>query len=363
MTAAPPSVDTPATTRAERAESEATYIGYALGALGAVYGLLLAIMSPGESFADGPASFALWASVGAALAAAAAAGVGYARSRADPAQQWRRSLRPWMFAVNTLSVILVHAVLAFIVVNVLYRLVGLGFVGLPVHFWWSVILMAVTVGLTGQQTYRSVSRMTTQRMSSLVRTFIAFGIITAMVISPEPDWWKVHFSHLGTFHDLSSLFFNGTLVAGGLLVRTFAVYVAHDMHVLADSGVLTMRSSPRIVSSLFVVMGVAFAGVGIFSVDLNRVVHDIAALGLAATFLSLLIAGPKWLAGLARAYFVSAWVILGATVSAALLFAFSVITLTEIEIIVFVLIFAWIALFTRFLGVAGQDLPATTSVG
>lgn len=360
MTAAQPLTE-PTATPTERAESEATYIGYAMGVLGAVYGMIVAFVSPDESFADGPASFSLWASVGGAVAAALAAGIGYARSRTAPAQRWRRSLRPWMFAVNTFSVVLVHAVLAFIVVNVVYRLVGLGFVGLPVHFWWSVILMAVTAGLTAQQTYRSVSRMTTQRMSSLVRTFIAFGIITAMVISPEPDWWKVHFSHLGTFHDLSSLFFNGTLVAGGLLVTTFAVYVAHDMRALVRSEVLSTRSSPRIVSSLFVVMGVAFAGVGIFSVDLNRLVHDIAALGLAATFLSLLIAGPKWLAGMAPAYFVSSWVIFGAAISSALLFAFGTITLTAIEIIVFVLIFAWIALFTRFLGVAGEETAAHTS--
>ncbi|WP_237739395.1 DUF998 domain-containing protein [Microbacterium yannicii] len=352
MTSAVPSADGAASTA--RAETSATYIGYVLGALGAIYGLILGLIAPDEMFAEGPSSFSLWAATGAGCAAAAAAGVGFIRSRDLPGQEWRRSLAAWTFAVNTLSVVLVHAVLAFIVVYVIYRLVGLGFIGLPVHLMWSVVMMAVTAGVTGQQTYRSVSRMSTQRLSSLVRTFIAFGVITAMAISPESDWWKVHFSHLGTFHDLSSLFFNGTLVVGGLLVSTFAVYIAHDMRALVQAGVLATARSPRVVSTLFVVMGIAFAGVGLCSVDVNRVIHDIAALGLAATFLTLLIASPKLLRGMPPAYFMSTWVILAATIAAAGMFALGVITLTAIEIIVFVLIFAWIAVFTRFLGVAGR---------
>jgi hypothetical membrane protein len=360
MTAAVPLAENAVPPSTEKAESEATYLGYAIGALGAVYGLIVALISPDEVFAAGTTSFSLWAAVGAGSAAAAASGLGYVRSRRLPGQEWRRSLPAWRAAVTTISVVLVHTVLAFIVVYVVYRLVGLGFVGLPVHLMWSVVLMAVTAGLTAQQTYRSVSKMDTQRMSSLVRTFIAFGVITAMVISPESDWWKVHFSHLGTYHDLASLFFNGTLIAGGLLVTTFAVYVANDLRDLVDQGVLAERRSPRVVSTVFVVMGIAFAGVGLFSVDVNRLVHDIAALGLAATFLGMLAAGPRLLGGLPRAYFVSSWVILASTIAAALLFAVGAITLTAIEIIVFVLIFAWIAVFTRFVGVAGDHARTGT---
>ena len=78
--------------------------------------------------------------------------------------------------------------------------------------------------------------MTTQRMSSLLMAFIVLGTLTAMVTTPDTEWWKVHFSHLGTFDDLSSWIFNGTLIAGGLLVTTFAVYIANDMHALVAAG-------------------------------------------------------------------------------------------------------------------------------
>ena len=341
-----------------RAESEATVAAFAIGALGAVYGLILAIVEPGELLADGATSFALWAAVASGVGAAVAAALGYWRSRSLPGQLWRRSLPTWKLTANTLSVVIVHTVLAFIETYVIYRLIGLGFIGLPVGPIWSIVMMAVTVGLTAHLVYLSVSRMDTQRMSSLLRTFIAFGVFTAMIIAPEPDWWKVHFSHLGTFHgELSSVFFNGTLIAGGFLVTTFAVYIAHDMTALVADGVLASPRSPRIVSALFVVMGAAFAGVGLVAVDVNRLWHDVAALALAAMFLGMLIAGPWLLRGLPRSYFVWSWTILAAVAVSGLTFAFGAFSLTGVEIVVFVLIFGWISLFIRYLGVAGQSAP------
>ncbi|MCR2762636.1 hypothetical protein NQ152_03845 [Microbacterium sp. zg.B48] len=71
-----------------------------------------------------------------------------------------------------------------------------------------------------------------------------------MVTSPEPQWWKVHFSQLGTFDDLSSFVFNGTLIAAGLLVTTFAVYIANDLQRLVAESVLIRSGAPRIISTL-----------------------------------------------------------------------------------------------------------------
>jgi len=57
-----------------------------------------------------------------------------------------------------------------------------------------------------------------------------------------------------------------------------------------------------------------------------------------------------------RTYFVSAWSFLGALVASIVLFvpAVGFFSLTAFEIIVFALIFGWIAVFIRFLGVSGQ---------
>ncbi|MFE6967346.1 DUF998 domain-containing protein [Agromyces sp. NPDC057679] len=344
-------------TPGRRAESEAVYAALSAGLVGAIYGLLLGWVVPDRPVAGAADSFATWAATGAGIVAAVASSIGYWRARHRPGQEWRESLPVWKGIVNTASVVVVHAALAFVAVYALYRMFERGFIGLPIVTFWSVVMMAVTLGLTAWIVYLSVSAMTTQRMSSLMLAFIAIGTLTAMVTTPDPTWWTIHFSHLGTFEDdLSSWLFNGTLIAAGLLVTTFAVYVAHDMRALAAVGVLENPRAPRVVPVLFVIMGIMLACVGIFPVDVNMTAHNLSASGMAVMFLVLLIGGPRFFRGMPRTYFVASWGFLAAVVVSVILFipAIGYFSLTAFEIIVFALIFGWIAVFIRFLRVAGN---------
>lgn len=337
-----------------RAESEAIYAAFAAGVLGALYGFVVALVAPDLPIADDAGGFGLMAAIGAGIVAAAASGTGYWRARNRPGQEWRRSLSSWKFTVNTISVVIVHAALAFLATYAMFRLLSLGFIGLPIITFWAIVLMTVTLGLAAYIPYLSVSRMNTQRMSSLLMAFIVIGTLTSMLTTPDPEWWTVHFSQLGTFDDLSSFVFNGTLIAGGLLVTTFAVYIANDMESLLRAGILQNPRSPRTVSILFVIMGIMLACVGIFPVDFSLLLHNLSATGMAVMFLVLLIAGPKLLRGMPRTYFLSSWAFLAATVATVVLFVVGYFSLTAFEIIVFALIFGWIAVFIRFLGVSGQ---------
>ena len=349
---APPEGVAPAPTL--RAESEAIYAAGAAGALGAIYGLIVALIAPDMPLGDDTGAFGLFAATGAALVSIAASIIGYWRSRNQPGQEWRKSLASWKFTVNTISVVIVHTALAFLAVLAGFRLLSLGFIGLPVITFWAITLMTVTLGLTAYIVYLSVSRMTTQRMSSLLMAFIVIGTLTAMITTSDPQWWEVHFSQLGTFDDLSSWVFNGTLIAGGLLVTTFAVYIANDLERLAEEGILKNPRAPRTVSTLFVIMGIMLAFVGIVPVDVNLIIHNLSATGMALMFLALLIGGPRFFRGMPRTYFLSAWAFLAATIASVVLFVVTYFSLTAFEIIVFALIFGWIAVFIRFLGVSGQ---------
>jgi hypothetical membrane protein len=337
-----------------RAESEAIYAALLCGVLGAGYGLVVSLIWPGLPVADAGWSFGTAAAIGAGVVSAGAATTGYWRSRSLAGQEWRDSLSPWRFTVNTISVVIVHTVLAVLATLVVYLVLDRGFIGIPIVRFWAISLMAVTLGLVAYLVYLSVSRMTTQRMSSLLMSFVVIGTLTAMVTTPDPDWWSIHFSHLGTFWALSSAVFNGTLIAGGLLVTTFAVYLANDMHALVDAGLLRRPGAPRFVAVLFVVMGIMLACVGIFPVNVNLWLHNLSASGMAAMFLVLLTAGNRVLQGMPRAYFLSAWVFLAALIVSVVLFVVGYFSLTAFEIVVFALIFGWIAVFIRFLSAAGQ---------
>ena len=344
-------------TPGRKAESEAVYAAFGAGIVGAIYGLLVGILAPDVQLGSQADSLAFWAACGAAVVAAVASTIEYWRSRNRPGQEWRQSLPSWKYIVNTISVVIVHTALAFVAVYALGRLLAMGFIGLPIITFWAVLLMAITLGLTTWFVYLSVSSMTTQRMSSLLLTFIAIGTLTAMVTTPDPTWWKLHFSQLGTFEDdLSSWVFNGTLIAAGLLVTTFAVYVANDMRELTEAGVLQNPRGMRTVPVLFVIMGIMLACVGIFPVDVNMPAHNLSASGMAVMYLVLLIGGPRFFRGMPRTYFVASWTFLAAMVVSVILFipAVGYFSLTAFEIIVFALIFGWIAVFIRFLGVAGR---------
>ncbi|QKJ19868.1 DUF998 domain-containing protein [Microbacterium hominis] len=354
-TAGVSTIDAAAPVPGRRAESEAVYAALTAGAIGAVFGLLLSLLTPDLRLFGDANPFGLWAASGAAVVAAAASTIEYWRARGRPGQEWRLALAPWKFTVNTISVVIVHTALAFVATFALYRVLALGFIGLPVITFWAIVLMAVTLGLTTWIVWLSVSALTTQRMTSLLLAFIAIGTLTAMVTTPDPAWWEVHFSHLGTFEDdLSSWVFNGTLIAAGLFVTTFAVYIANDMRALTEAGVLKNPRGMRVVPSLFVVMGIMLAGVGIFPFDVNLTLHNVSASGMAVMYLVLLATGPNFLKGMPRTYFVSAWAFLAALLSSVVLFIVQYFLLTAFEIIVFALVFGWVAVFIRFLGVAGR---------
>lgn len=336
-----------------RVETDAIYTAYATGILGAIFGLIVGIAGGGLPL-SGNYSFGTLLSLAAGATAALVSGLGYWRSRKTPGQEWRLSLSSFRFTVSTLAVVIVHTVLTVLATLILFLVLDRAFIGLPVNTFWAVVLSAVVMGLAGYLVYLSVSHITTQRMSTLLMVFIVLGSLTAMVTTPDPKWWEIHFSHLGSFADISSVVFNGTLIAGGLLVTTFAVYLANDMRALRRAAMLENPRADAIVSTMFVIMGIMLALVGVFPVHVNLLLHNLAAMGMAAMYLALLVAGPWILRGMPRAYFLASWGFLAALLVSLALFVVRYFGLTAFEIIAFALIFGWITVFIRFLGVVSR---------
>lgn len=344
--------------RSIRAESEALLAAFIAGAAGAGIGLMIALFADAISL-WAPWGLGSWAALCGAGAAAVSSALGYWRSRSTDGQEWRRDIADWRYVVSTASVMIAHVALTAIGVLALFALLARAFIGVQVNGFWTVTLLALVSGLAAYLTYLSSSRMTTQRLTSLLVSFIGIGTLAAMITTSDPAWWELHFSQLGTFGDLSSLLFNGTLIAGGLLVTTFTLYVGRDLRNVRAAG---GRPVDRVVTTALVIMGVMLACVGIFPVDVNLLLHNLSASGMALMYLLLLAGGPWLLRGLPRAYFLAAWGFLAALLASIVLFAVGYFGLTAFEIVVFALIFGWLAVFIRFLGVAAAGAgPGTHS--
>ena len=186
--------------------------------------------------------------------------------------------------------------------------------------FWSATLLAITLGLAGA--FHLLLFVTDDDAADVVA---ADGVRADRRAHRDGDHHRSRLvaaalQSVGTFDSISSVVFNGTLIAGGLLVTTFAVYVGNDMRVLADRGLLGNAKSPRTVAVLFVVMGIMLAGVGLVPVDVNLAVHNLSATGMAIVYVNLPIAAPRLFKGMPRTFFVTSWGFLAATVLSIALF-------------------------------------------
>ncbi len=288
--------------------------------------------------------------------------VGYWRSRSVLGQQWRLELKPWKFIVDATSVALVHSVLAVLAAIATFLLLQLSFQGVVLDAPFTTIAMATVTALAGYWIYISVSSITTPKLSSLLVLFMTFGTITAMATASDPAWWEYHFSQLGTFGDRSSSLFNLTLIIAGFLVTTFALYLQRDLQVLVDRGVLKKAHAPRTVSIVFVVMGVMLSCVGVFPLSFSILLHNTSAIGMAVAFLVLLFASPWWLTGLPGRFFIVSFAFAAALIVGALLFyPVQYFNLTAYELVAFAIMFAWIAIFIRYINALTEEAsPAST---
>ena len=86
---------------------------------------------------------------------------------------------------------------------------------------------------------------------------------------------------------------------------------------------------------------------GVFPVDEFFLLHTGVASGMAVAFGVLVIALKWWVPGIARAFLSLGWLFVGVIVVLAVMFATGAYTLTAVELVAGVLVFAWIILFIR----------------
>jgi hypothetical membrane protein len=287
------------------------------------------------------------------------AAVGYWRSRDLPGQEWRRRLRPWKTALDIATVAAVHSVIAGLLTVTVFVVLQRSFEGVIVDAFTSTAATAASAGLAAYWIVLSVSAVTTSRLASLLVMFMAISVLASMATAQDPAWWEYHFSQLGTSDDVSSRLFNLAVFIGGGFVTTFAIYVHRDLTTLVRQGVLIHPWTPRFVSTVFVVMGVLLACVGIFPLDVSFWLHNLSAIGMSLTFLGMLISAPWTMKGMPRRFL---WFCTGAVVlllGGALLFEpVGYYSLTAFELLAFATIFGWISVFIRFIDALAQRGPA-----
>ena len=261
-------------------ESEALVAGIIAAVIGALVGGI--VFAGGSPSIWGGWSIGLLAALVVLVGGVIVSYIGYWRSRHLPGQDWRLHLKPWKFILDATNVAAVHALIATIGTIAVFVLLALSFRGVVLDGWVSAAAVGAAAGLTANWIYGSVSNIDTAKLSALLVTFIALTTLTSMATASDPQWWEYHFSLLGTLGDGSANLFNISLIIAGLLVTTFSLYLHRDIESLVELGVLRYRWSARTISTLFIIMGLMLAGVGVFPLTVSVLVPVLVMVKLAS---------------------------------------------------------------------------------
>ncbi|MDQ1123613.1 putative membrane protein [Microbacterium trichothecenolyticum] len=173
------------------------------------------------------------------------------------------------------------------------------------------------------------------------------GLLLSIATTSDPSWWQLHFSQLGTFHDLSAAFFNNTLKTSGAIVVLFAFRVHSDVRRLGRGPV--RRGAATVAFICLNVIGVNLALVGCVPLNTDKDLHDRVAGSMVLGFLALLLTAPVMFHRLGKRLAIGTGIALVWLIASIALFVTATINLALFETVACAAMFAWAGLFTQVL--------------
>ncbi|WP_431246963.1 DUF998 domain-containing protein [Leifsonia xyli] len=251
---------------------------------------------------------------------------------------------------DTVVIALAHGIIGLLLWLELGAILADGFTGAVVYFVSAAVLAGAAVGVTAYASFLSATRMDLMRLSTVLAAFAILGILAAMLSAPDPQWWTLHLSALGMSNSISSLTFNVTLIVAGLMMAAIARYATD----LRTANPEVPRSATLRVRVCLILIGVLLAGVGLFPLDVSRVLHNVSAVGMLLSFSLLVFWVRRALPEAPRAFFLFGYVSFGVIVLAAVFYVTGYYVLTATELVAGVLVFAWLTVYLRVSGAAAR---------
>ena len=256
--------------------------------------------------------------------------------------------------VDVAALALAHAIIALLTWTLLAVILEKSFIGAEVFGLAGIVIAGAVAAVTAYVAFFSATHLNLQLLALVLAVFLIEGVMASMLTASDPRWWEENLSALGMTGDISSLAFNLTLIVAGVIVVTLARYVTRGIPTPVAHGAARVRTS-------LVIVGIFLACVGIFHVDDFFWVHTAAASGMGVAFGVLVIRLPRWIPGLPRGFYYVGWLFIGVIVVLAVFYAVGYYTLTAVELVAGILVFAWIILFIRNAAALQQDAGETVS--
>lgn len=189
------------------------------------------------------------------------------------------------------------------------------------------------------------------RLAVLALTILLTGLGISIATTTNPQWWRLHFSQLGTYGDASAMFFNGTLILGGSTVLLFARAAARQLRPL--EGTRVRRGTAKTARILFSVVGANLALVGCVPLTTNGFVHDRVAAAMVLGFAGLLLTSPFMMHRFPKRLVLTTGFVFVGLFAGAWVFVAGTINLALFEVIAFSAMFGWSGVFLSALAACG----------
>ncbi len=250
--------------------------------------------------------------------------------------------------VDVAALAFAHAVIALLGWTLLAVILEDAFIGAEVFPLAVLILSGATSAMTAYLAFYSATHMDLQLLAVVLAAFLVFGVLASMLTASDPNWWKDNLSALGMSSNVSAFAFNITIIVAGFLVTTLARYSTRGIPTTHPKGIARVRLT-------LIVVGVFLGMVGLFPVDQFFALHTGVASGMVVAYGVLVIALPRWIPSMPRAFVALGWLFLAVTLLLAVFFFIGYYTLTAVELVAGILVFTWIVLFIRNAAALAQD--------
>ncbi|WP_455676874.1 ABC transporter permease [Pseudoscardovia suis] len=228
-------------------------------------------------------------------------------------------------------------------------------------------IVGAFAGVASYLGFIQASSLSAKAIATMLPLFVISGVTVAALTSDDPWWWHNNFSQLGDRTTFAAQLFNATLILAGLciiIVTYFASFELTTTQMVSkgeddspDATKKTHTDVARIVifSLLLSLTGVGLIGVGSFRYTPHPVLHNVFARGMSVPMGLLLVLLPWLMPQLSRFLYAFSYMIVAVDCCDLLRWLKGDTTLTSVEALACLTLFAWVIAFSRQIAAIQAD--------
>lgn len=303
--------------------------------------------------------------------------VGYARTPMLPAPETMHTLRRLPLriarrAIEACSLSVVFGATAFFLSYALLSAANT-IMGRDLFDSLMPAVVAAFAGVASYLGFIQASSLSAKAVATMLPLFVIAGVTVAAMTSDDPWWWHNNFSQLGDRTTFAAQLFNATLILAGLCIIIVTYFASFELATTqfaidgagAHNGTEPIDRTSRqfrlavarivIFSLLLALTGVGLIGVGSFRYTPHPLLHNVFARGMTVPMGLLLVLLPWLMPQLSRFMYVFSYVIILVDGADLLRWLRGDTTLTSVEALACLTLFAWVIAFSRQIAAIQTD--------